>query len=417
MYIYNNNQITSIKYYSNYTITDLAAAEIMDKKLPPRLFAILHMSPSYVAQKLFNTEATWCDKDIAGQNSSAIVFPNKGIRSLIAILTQCIPSQLCIVTCSSPEKWMCNGLYGVVDDYVIIDNDLTNDSTNDSTNIEDYLDENNIHTAFEFISNELFTDPTQNAATKALIKTLINSPNMSEDVREECMDMLSIISVGITLNDLRYIDENEYYRQKYIKECKKIPSLGRGIKLEDIDGISFRIVATEYILQGTPITAFYPHSVVVDSQSDKKLLTSNSFPMCGFGSLTHGIYDPERDAELDTCAQWVQKVCSENPYSSIKRDSKEAIDTLTQITLAYLRKVSIDANVTVMSSYSLPTVLMAVRDIEPGEVLTAGVTPNELLEFDTITLDKIFRNIKDNNSKNKIKYTTDSHLRVMLGFV
>ena len=212
---------------------------------------------------------------------------------------------------------------------------------------------------------------------------------------------------------------------RYNAECKKCP-LGQQVKVVETD-LDLQIEATEEIEMGRPITAFagdvlaltvpiklgevskwdgrkgkseavklpdgspiHWHYFVPAGGTSLKLAVSKydletaylqfifkvgSVPIASFAPAEVAITHIEAPAHTpDICGIWVQDVVAHDPYDALEQ-VPEAVPTFAQVTLSYLQKVSANANVRVGAASGQPTVLLATRKIEKGEILRTGRPP------------------------------------------
>lgn len=206
-------------------------------------------------------------------------------------------------------------------------------------------------------------------------------------------------------------------REKYIAKCENLP-LGQQVEviaLEDSTGFVLR--AKTKIDRGRPITGFAadavvmpcnstegakktplellfngslgfgkpqwvrasgPFAVACGARSDNALFANamafSSAPVVGFPPITAVISDPEINPKPDLAGIWVAGVVDGNPFEALKVED-EALPTWAQITVSYLALVRARSNVRVAVEKGMPPVVLALRDIDPGEILKTGRPP------------------------------------------
>jgi len=202
-----------------------------------------------------------------------------------------------------------------------------------------------------------------------------------------------------SLLNAREAADVETARRTYLAAVARL-SLGVEIRS---DGIYTRAPAAE----GQPLTAFPPDLLeVADSpagarQSGERgakiygpavrgrtaaelgaIMQDRRVPVFGFEPVSAVAGDPEgRARPADLAAHLAGPVVEENPYDLIRRDA-DATDTLAHITTNYLQRVVHEATVRIAAGPGLPTVLVALRPLEPGTRLSHARTPRHLLADD-----------------------------------
>ena len=204
-------------------------------------------------------------------------------------------------------------------------------------------------------------------------------------------------------------------REKYVAACKKLP-LGQQIEIaERKDGTGYVLVATSLISRGRPITAFAADAAVMHMQGSQKkehepvfkgslgagdprwvracgpfadscaaqannarfanAMAFTSAPVVGFPPIVAVVSDQESDPTPDLAGIWVAGVVDSNPFEDLKQDD-DALPTWAQIAVDYLRVVRGESNVRVAVERGMPPVVLALRDIQPGEILKTGRPPS-----------------------------------------